>query len=225
MRTRTEPKNSLSSFTLLELLVVISVVGILAAIVLPVIAAARGKARESACVSNERQIGLSIASYMQDYDGLFPNMLDPTDRLNPWIWSENPEFMFQIPNIPFLQDALKPYANATEVFHCPADTGFDVDELSGNPLDPLGKPPNARPSSYAKFGTSYYYRTELAAKHISESTVHSPSNLLILVDGSATWHGYSQGPFKSLRSNVLFADGRVKSLSFDQELDAWHAEP
>jgi prepilin-type N-terminal cleavage/methylation domain-containing protein len=55
-------------FTLIELLVVIAIIAILAAILFPVFAKAREKARQSACVSNGKQIALAMSLYAQDYD-------------------------------------------------------------------------------------------------------------------------------------------------------------
>ncbi|MES2464949.1 MAG: DUF1559 domain-containing protein [Armatimonadota bacterium] len=63
------------AFTLIELLVVIAIIAILAAILFPVFAQARSKARSAACLSNLKQIGLSIMQYGQDYDEMYP----PTD--------------------------------------------------------------------------------------------------------------------------------------------------
>lgn len=59
-------------FTLIELLVVIAIIAILAAILFPVFAQAREKARAITCVSNEKQLGLAILQYVQDYDETFP---------------------------------------------------------------------------------------------------------------------------------------------------------
>ena len=67
-----------SAFTLIELLVVIAIIAILAAILFPVFAKAREKARQTACLSNEKQLGLGILQYAQDNDETMP--LCPNDR-------------------------------------------------------------------------------------------------------------------------------------------------
>ena len=60
-------------FTLIELLVVIAIIAILAAILFPVFAKAREKARQTSCLSNEKQLGLGFTQYVQDNDETLPN--------------------------------------------------------------------------------------------------------------------------------------------------------
>jgi len=59
-------------FTLIELLVVIAIIAILAAILFPVFAKVREKARQTTCVSNEKQMGLAMIQYVGDYDDTYP---------------------------------------------------------------------------------------------------------------------------------------------------------
>ena len=63
-------------FTLIELLVVIAIIAILAAILFPVFAKAREKARQTSCASNEKQLGLALIQYVQDYDEFYPRSYD-----------------------------------------------------------------------------------------------------------------------------------------------------
>ncbi len=58
-------------FTLIELLVVIAIIAILAAILFPVFAKAREKARQTACMSNQKQIALATTMWAQDNKVLF----------------------------------------------------------------------------------------------------------------------------------------------------------
>ncbi len=57
-----------SAFTLIELLIVIAIISILAAILFPVFASARSRARQTVCLSNLKQLGLVLLQYQADYD-------------------------------------------------------------------------------------------------------------------------------------------------------------
>jgi len=73
-----------SAFTLIEVLVVVSILSILASILLPVMATARESSRRSACLSNARQAGLAILIYAQDNDESFPNGLNENGSGRIW---------------------------------------------------------------------------------------------------------------------------------------------
>src|SRR2546426_2603741 len=143
MPSEVHSMNRRAAFTLIELLTVIGIIAVLAALLFPVFATARGKAREITCVSNLRQIGLAIKMYSQDYDEVYPWAVDPTDKYTPAIWAPFPQFQAEIPFMPFMHEVLQPYIKSQELFHCPGDTGYNVEDFTGFPLD-------ATPSSYKK---------------------------------------------------------------------------
>ncbi len=60
------------AFTLIELLVVIAIIAILAAILFPVFAQAKEAAKKTACLSNAKEIGVSLKLYLSDYDDQMP---------------------------------------------------------------------------------------------------------------------------------------------------------
>lgn len=77
-----------TGFTLIELLVVIAIIAILAAILFPVFAQARDKARQTACLSNTKQMGVAFMMYIQDYDETFPLGYGYSASVG-WMWNYN----------------------------------------------------------------------------------------------------------------------------------------
>ena len=73
-------------FTLIELLVVIAIIAILAAVLFPVFAKVREKARQTVCLSNEKQIGLGFMQYVEDYDEVFPMAYNDNCGAGGTIW-------------------------------------------------------------------------------------------------------------------------------------------
>src|SRR3989338_7041544 len=63
---------SLTGFTLVELLVTITIISVLSALLLPVLGNAREKGREISCLNNLKQIGIAVELYTQDCDGWTP---------------------------------------------------------------------------------------------------------------------------------------------------------
>jgi prepilin-type N-terminal cleavage/methylation domain-containing protein/prepilin-type processing-associated H-X9-DG protein len=92
-------------FTLIELLVVIAIIAILAAILFPVFARAREKARQTSCLSNVKELGLSTLMYIQDYDETYPYW----DRFAP---------ADQMPDAPAA--AVYPYVKNDQIYVCPS---------------------------------------------------------------------------------------------------------
>lgn len=83
LRRGEKSKGRTVGFTLIELLVVIAIIGILTAMVFPVFARAREKARQSVCLSNLKQLSLAILMYTEDNGGGFVPA-DSPDMLRRW---------------------------------------------------------------------------------------------------------------------------------------------
>ena len=99
-------------FTLIELLVVIAIIAILAAILFPVFAKAREKARQTACLSNEKQIGLGLMQYIQDSDEKYPY-----NGAGGCGWTD---VNFATNGNLNWMAGVQPYIKNWQVFHCPS---------------------------------------------------------------------------------------------------------
>ena len=125
MKCRTTTRPETRGFTLIELLVVIAIIAILAAILFPVFAQAREKARQTSCLSNNKQQGLATLMYVQDYDETFPIGLYFT------VGATGPCTMTSY-------HAIVPYQKNAQMEVCPSDsTKLNVPQA----LARLGAPP------------------------------------------------------------------------------------
>jgi len=100
------------AFTLIEVLVVMGIITILAALLFPVFTQARERVRAAACLSNCRQIGFAVGMYVQDYDSYFP--VQPGDGMR---------VMAAGGRLPTYYDALMPYCRNRQIWLCPSGEG------------------------------------------------------------------------------------------------------
>jgi prepilin-type N-terminal cleavage/methylation domain-containing protein/prepilin-type processing-associated H-X9-DG protein len=108
-RTAPGRRTSRAGFTLVELLVVIAVIALLAALLLPVLAQVRDVARQSTCLSNLRQIAQAHLLYLQDWD----------ERLADW-WQWAPPRPEPFGPFRFWPEFLQPYLRSEAILHDPS---------------------------------------------------------------------------------------------------------
>lgn len=112
-----------AAFTLIEMLVVIAIIAILAAILFPVFAQARAKARQASCLSNCKQIGLATMMYVEDYDELFyPHRFNSGTDSNPFLQLGGNNYISGAArNKTFWISLLQPYVKNYQLFECPSN--------------------------------------------------------------------------------------------------------
>jgi len=151
---------------------VIAIIAILAAILFPVFAQARDKARAATCLSNMKQLGLALSMYTQDYDETLPKgyhrMPDGSDY--PW----------------YLQVA--PYTKNTAIFRCPSDR---KPMMIGQFLA------SAMRKQFTDFGVSiicnYDVMPPTDLQSVTMGQIEAPSQLISLVDmrDIGAWKGWT----------------------------------
>jgi len=148
----------LRGFTLIELLVVIAIIAILAAILFPVFARAREKARQTACLSNMKQLALATDMYLTDYEA-YP-LHSHKELGNPgWRWMK----------------MLMPHVRNEGIYACPTTGGRTVDldsssQMYGYNYQYLG---NGR--NLSGFGPALL---------ASESQIETPSETIAIADAA-----------------------------------------
>ena len=109
------------AFTLLELLAVIAVIMLLAALLLPVLGRAKARARAIHCINNGHQIALAAITYAADSDDwLPPNEIPLTDP--SWVGQPNNGFYDTSTLLDPKHTLLAPYLRSLPIWKCAADT-------------------------------------------------------------------------------------------------------
>jgi prepilin-type N-terminal cleavage/methylation domain-containing protein len=156
-RTVRPSRRSYGGFTLVELLVVVSIISILAALLLPALSKAKIQSRRTACTSNLKQIGMAIRLYSDDWSDSLPVLPDP----NPYPNGVGAYYKQLVKGYLGLSGPASP---SEQVFVCPSDwtestnvshafssytfNGFEVSDdaiqrITGNKLSALPHPARA----------------------------------------------------------------------------------
>ncbi len=123
------------AFTLIELLVVIAIIAILAAILFPVFAKAKEAAKNTACLSNSRQIGMAVMMYNGDNEDVMPIFMAYQTSPGP----------FQTGHLGVETEVL-PYAKSRDIFKSPLDVG-----------GPFSNRTTGKRSYWEAYGSSYRF--------------------------------------------------------------------
>ncbi len=195
------PRARSGAFTLIEMLVVIAIIAVLAAILFPVFARARENARRSSCQSNLKQIGLGVLQYTQDNDERFPPLyLSSTQPLGNWA------------------QAIFPYVKSAQVYRCPSNPRNETALVYGAPKPVIGASYAANPRLLSYSGDSTHALSEVAAAStkilVGETGAEQPGFGFEDWLTPAQWGQMAENGFMGHlgTGNFLFADGHVKAL-------------
>jgi len=164
-----------SGFTLIELLVVIAIIAILAAILFPVFAKAREKARAASCLSNIKQLNMSIQMYVGDYNEMFPKGGWQNDGgTSDW------------------QNSVATYVRNEPVYWCPS--ARDIHDVA----NPCWKDWNRTAVDYL-FNNNLYQ-----GRGVNQSEVVAPADCILLIEGHSDWGGGACRDWKGNNCNSVW---------------------
>jgi prepilin-type N-terminal cleavage/methylation domain-containing protein len=217
-----------SAFTLIELLVVIAIIAILAAILFPVFAQAREKARQTACLSNCKQLGLALMMYTSDYD----------DTLPPCKIGNTPPYRHGCASTgegyplwpAFWQDVVQPYTKNRGILRCPSrpNRGYQP-EKADQPVD--GNPESLR-FGYVGNHWAFVNKTDVSvlqgwnAHGRRLASIAEPASMILVFEGfddcpEMRW-AIDQNLDCSIHnrgSTYIFTDGHARWLRVAQTLN------
>jgi prepilin-type N-terminal cleavage/methylation domain-containing protein len=210
-------RHQATGFTLVELLVTMAILGILAALLFPVMQAAKGAAYRRHCVANYHNIGLALLLYEEDYDDRVPPVnyrpVGPNNVAEDRTWVQT----------------LLPYAGDFSLFRCPSDTGRDGTPLTGPPVPPGESWAKYYTASlHSNLGYNYLYFSPLVEMSTGEwqafpiqasSMASSPSNTIVFID--SVWNRSSTGRPYGGGSWVIVPPCRYKQTS-GGTMDTFH---
>lgn len=213
------PKNHSRAFTLVEILVVIGVIALLAAIVFPVFSRVREGARKSTCASNLRQIGVALMQYKNDNGNSGPFYLF-TDT--GYDHSDSSARIFSVNNHTWM-DAVWPYVKNEALFTCPSYPAVGKKFLGG---DPNWTSATATGSQYL-FDRIGFNRWNRVFDGVPFVIVARPAETIYLCGDSSssdcagfTWGmGSRFHPRHNGVGNLLFFDGHVKAMRLQDTSD------
>jgi prepilin-type N-terminal cleavage/methylation domain-containing protein/prepilin-type processing-associated H-X9-DG protein len=194
-----------NGFTFTELLVVVAIIAVMAAILFPVFARAREKARQTSCLSNIKQLGLAWLQYAQDYDGdTVPVQIGPVAAYTLPNGNITSGFIYW-PTLLF------PYAQNVQVYNCPSNSyAWQVESTTASSYGYLSINWGVPLSSYTQASNTivmYDVRAEGAFVDL-----HAPG----CGNANDSPMPYCDSGFSDIHSdgsNTLFADGHGKWLS------------